>query len=62
VKLKSKKAIAEFRGEEVIISDPSKLPSKEDMEEISEPVVLGTIITPGKFFHIVFFLCWVEHY
>ncbi|XP_054263133.1 translation factor GUF1 homolog, mitochondrial-like [Macrosteles quadrilineatus] len=49
VKLATNKAIAEYRGDEVLISDPSKIPEREDIDEISEPMVLGTIITPIEY-------------
>lgn len=47
VKLIGNKAIREYGGEEVVITNPSTWPDKNIIAETSEPFVMGTIITPG---------------
>lgn len=49
VKVVGKKNISLLGGEELVISDPSKLPDPSIISEISEPMVLGTIVTPGNY-------------
>lgn len=41
------RAKREFRGEEIIITNPSAWPGPCNIIETSEPYVMGTIITPG---------------
>ncbi|XP_054261979.1 translation factor GUF1 homolog, mitochondrial-like [Macrosteles quadrilineatus] len=49
VKIIGKKNIIFYGGEEIFVSDPSKLPKPDIIEEIFEPMVLGTIITPEEY-------------
>jgi len=49
VKIIGKKNISIYGGEEIMVSDPSKMPGPQIIEEISEPMVMGTIITPEEY-------------
>lgn len=49
VKLLGKSNIKLYGAEEIYISNPTKLPDPTITAEMYEPVVLGTIITPGTF-------------
>jgi translation elongation factor EF-4 len=50
VKLKGAKNIKQYGSEVITISNPSALPERSIIEELYEPFVLGTIITPGEFY------------
>uniref|UniRef100_A0A1B6LX32 Translation factor GUF1 homolog, mitochondrial n=1 Tax=Graphocephala atropunctata TaxID=36148 RepID=A0A1B6LX32_9HEMI len=51
VKITGKKNISLYGGEEILVSDPSKLPDPSVITELLEPMVLGTIITPEKYMY-----------
>ncbi|XP_054264842.1 translation factor GUF1, mitochondrial-like [Macrosteles quadrilineatus] len=57
VKIKGKKNIARFKTDELLISDPSKLPDIDIITEIHEPVVKGSIITPYTYMNSLITLC-----
>jgi len=48
IKLKGAKMIKDYGGEIVTINNPAALPEQMNIEEMYEPFVLGTIITPGN--------------
>ncbi|KAL7303008.1 hypothetical protein TKK_0004231 [Trichogramma kaykai] len=56
-KIFGSKNIAKYRGDEVIFSNPSDFPNPVITQEIFEPMVLGTIITPDKYLGDVLSLC-----
>jgi len=47
VKVKGAKSIKHYGTDVITISNPSDLPERAVIEEMYEPFVLGTIITPG---------------
>ncbi|KAG8303115.1 Translation factor guf1 mitochondrial [Homalodisca vitripennis] len=49
MRITGKKNISLYGGEEIVVSDPSKLPDPTIITEVLEPMVLGTIITPEKY-------------
>ncbi|KAG8303117.1 Translation factor guf1 mitochondrial, partial [Homalodisca vitripennis] len=49
VRITGKKDISLYGGEEIVVSDPSKLPDPTIITEVLEPMVMGTIITPEKY-------------
>ena len=53
VKIKGQKNIKEYGSENFVISNPSKLPNSQIIEEMQEPLVLGTIIVPSKVLDIL---------
>ncbi|KAG8303119.1 Translation factor guf1 mitochondrial [Homalodisca vitripennis] len=57
VTIKGKKNIAKYKTSELIISDPSKLPDINIINNISEPIVTGKIITPYKYMNSIMMLC-----
>ncbi|XP_026317619.1 translation factor GUF1 homolog, mitochondrial isoform X3 [Hyposmocoma kahamanoa] len=57
IKVKGAKTIKEFKGEEVIITNPLQLPDPNNIAEYYEPFVIGTIITPVEFIGPVTSLC-----
>ncbi|OXU21105.1 hypothetical protein TSAR_012226 [Trichomalopsis sarcophagae] len=44
------KNIVKYQGETVVFSNPSHFPDLSIVKELYEPIVLGTIITPDKYF------------
>lgn len=57
VKLRGGRVIREFGGEEVIITNPSLWPEKNNISETNEPFVMGTIITPDTYLGAIIGLC-----
>lgn len=57
VKLLGKSNIKKYGAEEIYVSNPTKLPDPTIIAEMYEPVVLGTIITPGRYLGDVLSLC-----
>ncbi|CAB3224129.1 unnamed protein product [Arctia plantaginis] len=57
VKLKGAKAIKQYKGEEIIVTNPVHLPDANNIEEYYEPFVIGTIITPVEYIGAVTSLC-----
>ncbi|XP_028173485.1 translation factor GUF1 homolog, mitochondrial [Ostrinia furnacalis] len=57
IKVQGAKAIKEFKGEEVIITNPLSLPEASNIAEYFEPFVIGTIITPVEYIGPVTTLC-----
>jgi translation elongation factor EF-4 len=49
VKLQGAKNIKAYGQETITIKNPSSLPDRQIIEEMYEPFVIGTIITPGTF-------------
>lgn len=50
VKIKGAKNIKAYGGDVVTVNNPSSLPDTNIIEEMYEPFVTGTIITPGNTF------------
>lgn len=48
MRIKGEKNIKFYGGEEILISNPTKLPDPSIITEMFEPTVKGTIITPGE--------------
>lgn len=48
-------AVKKFEGKELMISNPLDLPDPKLIQTISEPIILGTIMTPRKLFFFFFF-------
>ncbi|CAH0719452.1 unnamed protein product, partial [Brenthis ino] len=57
IKVKGAKLIKQYRGEEVIITNPLQLPDSNNIVEYYEPFVIGTIITPVEYIGAVTTLC-----
>ncbi|GBM31745.1 Translation factor GUF1, mitochondrial [Araneus ventricosus] len=57
IKIKGKNNIKKYGSEEIIISNPSKFPDPTIVEEYFEPMVLGTIITPEKYYSSILNMC-----
>ncbi|XP_038212147.1 translation factor GUF1 homolog, mitochondrial [Zerene cesonia] len=57
VKVKGAKVIKQYRGEEVIVTNPLQLPDVKNIAEYYEPFVIGTIITPVEYLGAVNTLC-----
>ncbi|XP_055926457.1 translation factor GUF1 homolog, mitochondrial-like [Argiope bruennichi] len=57
IKIKGKSNIKKYGSEEIIISNPSKFPDPTIVEEYFEPMVLGTIITPEKYYSSILNMC-----
>ncbi|XP_075973450.1 translation factor waclaw isoform X2 [Anticarsia gemmatalis] len=57
IKVKGAKAIKQYKGEEVIITNPLLLPDPKNIAEYYEPFVIGTIITPVEYIGAVTSLC-----
>ncbi|CAH2268958.1 jg15983 [Pararge aegeria aegeria] len=57
IKVKGAKAIKQYKGEEVIITNPLLLPDPHNIVEYYEPYVIGTIITPVEYIGAVNTLC-----
>ncbi|RVE45234.1 hypothetical protein evm_010124 [Chilo suppressalis] len=57
VKVKGAKIIKQYKGDEVIITNPLLLPDPNNIEEYYEPFVIGTIITPVEYIGPVTTLC-----
>jgi translation elongation factor EF-4 len=48
-KIFGKKNIAHYKSDEIYFSNPSHIPNLSIVKEMYEPMILGTIITPGLF-------------
>ncbi|XP_049869045.1 translation factor GUF1 homolog, mitochondrial [Pectinophora gossypiella] len=57
IKVKGAKVIKQYRGEEVLITNPLQLPDPHNIVEYYEPFVIGTIITPVEYIGAVTSLC-----
>ncbi|XP_052759515.1 translation factor GUF1 homolog, mitochondrial [Galleria mellonella] len=57
IKVKGSKIIKQYKGEEVIITNPLQLPDANNIAEYYEPLVIGTIITPVEYIGAVTSLC-----
>ncbi|XP_045771637.1 translation factor GUF1 homolog, mitochondrial isoform X2 [Maniola jurtina] len=57
IKVKGAKVIKQYKGEEVIITNPLQLPDPSNIVEYYEPLVIGTIITPVEYIGAVNTLC-----
>ncbi|KAJ0177172.1 hypothetical protein K1T71_007181 [Dendrolimus kikuchii] len=57
VRVKGAKIIKQYRGDEVIITNPLLLPDPQHIAEYYEPFVIGTIITPVEYIGAVTALC-----
>uniref|UniRef100_A0A1B6DKW4 Elongation factor EFG domain-containing protein n=3 Tax=Clastoptera arizonana TaxID=38151 RepID=A0A1B6DKW4_9HEMI len=57
IRITGKKNIALYGGEEILVSNPVKLPDPSIVEEMYEPTVLGTIITPDEYLGSIMSLC-----
>ncbi|GFU24808.1 translation factor GUF1 homolog, mitochondrial [Trichonephila clavipes] len=57
IKIKGKSNIKKYGGEEIIVSNPQKFPDPIIVEEYYEPMVLGTIITPEKYYSSILNMC-----
>ncbi|GFY48676.1 translation factor GUF1 homolog, mitochondrial [Trichonephila inaurata madagascariensis] len=57
IKIKGKSNIKKYGGEEIIVSNPQKFPDPTIVEEYYEPMVLGTIITPEKYYSSILNMC-----
>ncbi|XP_069358783.1 translation factor GUF1 homolog, mitochondrial isoform X2 [Maniola hyperantus] len=57
IKVKGAKLIKQYKGEEVIITNPLQLPDPSNIVEYYEPFVTGTIITPVEYIGAVNTLC-----
>lgn len=57
IRVKGSKIIQLLGGEEVIVTNPVRLPSPQHIEEYYEPFVIGTIITPVEYLGVVTSLC-----
>ncbi|CAG9094734.1 unnamed protein product [Plutella xylostella] len=57
IRVKGAKIIKQYKGEEVIITNPLQLPHPHHIEEYYEPFVIGTIITPVEYLGSVNTLC-----
>ncbi|XP_043917332.1 translation factor GUF1, mitochondrial [Protopterus annectens] len=55
--LSSPKLIKEYGTEEITILNPTQFPDKSHVVEYLEPVVLGTVITPGDYIGRIMSLC-----
>ncbi|XP_073945250.1 translation factor waclaw [Choristoneura fumiferana] len=57
IKVKGAKVIKQYKGEEVIITNPLFMPEPHHVEEYYEPLVIGTIVTPVEYIGSVTTLC-----
>ncbi|XP_073972395.1 translation factor waclaw [Rhodnius prolixus] len=57
VRVHGRKSISQYGREELFISNPAHFPENEVIAEISEPIVLGTIITPDTYLGDIISLC-----
>ncbi|GFQ82546.1 translation factor GUF1 homolog, mitochondrial [Trichonephila clavata] len=57
IKIKGKSNIKKYGSEEIIVSNPQKFPDPSIVEEYYEPMVLGTIITPEKYYSSILNMC-----
>ncbi|GFS72250.1 translation factor GUF1 homolog, mitochondrial [Nephila pilipes] len=57
MKIKGKSNIKKYGSEEIIVSNPSKFPDPSIVEKYYEPMVLGTIITPEKYYSSILNMC-----
>lgn len=48
VRIFGEKNIKKFGTNELVLSNPTQFPDPSIVEEYLEPMVLGTVITPGK--------------
>src|SRR5699024_11419462 len=44
-------------GEEVTVRNPSELPPANEMEEVREPIILASILTPQEYVGAIMQLC-----
>ncbi|XP_059045280.1 translation factor GUF1 homolog, mitochondrial [Achroia grisella] len=57
IKVMGTKIIRQYKGEEVIITNPLQLPDVKNIAEYFEPFVIGTIITPVEYIGSITSLC-----
>ncbi|XP_041978742.1 translation factor GUF1 homolog, mitochondrial [Aricia agestis] len=57
IRVKGAKNIKQYKGEEVLITNPLQLPESQNIAEYFEPFVKGTIITPTEYIGPVTTLC-----
>lgn len=57
VKVKGAKVINHYGSEWIEISNPSLLPSENQIEDIEEPTIRATVITPDKYLGPIMSLC-----
>ncbi|XP_026488269.1 translation factor GUF1 homolog, mitochondrial [Vanessa tameamea] len=57
IKVKGSKLIKQYKGDEVLITNPLQLPEASNILEYYEPLVIGTIITPVEYIGAVTTLC-----
>ncbi|XP_050346284.1 translation factor GUF1 homolog, mitochondrial [Nymphalis io] len=57
IKVKGSKLIKQYKGDEVLITNPLQLPESSNIVEYYEPLVIGTIITPVEYIGAVTTLC-----
>lgn len=57
VKIIGEKNIKLYGGEEIIVTNPLKLPDPQIISEYFEPIVIGTIITPMKYIGSITKMC-----
>ncbi|CAH2106517.1 unnamed protein product [Euphydryas editha] len=57
VKIKGSKLIKQYKGDEILITNPLQLPDSNNIVEYYEPLVIGTIITPVEYIGPVTTLC-----
>ncbi|XP_046959892.1 translation factor GUF1 homolog, mitochondrial [Vanessa cardui] len=57
IKVKGSRLIKQYKGDEVLITNPLQLPEASNILEYYEPLVIGTIITPVEYIGAVTTLC-----
>ncbi|XP_045448538.1 translation factor GUF1 homolog, mitochondrial [Melitaea cinxia] len=57
IKIKGSKLIKQYKGDEILITNPLQLPDSNNIVEYYEPLVIGTIITPVEYIGAVTALC-----